>query len=447
MTSNKKIIMILLLAVLFRLFIIFCLPVRTFDNTIKRYHNAAVNLISGKGYSIFSSPPYQPSILKPPTYPLFLAGIYSLFGIRPNAVKIIQILIDVLGCFLLFLIAQKYFGQKAALTVMFFATICPITAVYANLLNPESLTLFLMILSLWFISSAITTNKKIYFLCAGISAILMGYCRPEFFVFIFIFGPIIFFMTRKNKIKHFLLYSLGAILIMAPWVLRNYNLTHKFIPLTKGDATGAALYLGSLGKELDSQEDFNRFLDTNPRFKQLWLDRYKYGPLNQNLNFDNASKYEDIFLRLTIQRIMNNPRKYIFSRIRAIPLVWINLHADEYTFLNTQKLRLLHPNFNDIIYYIKNDQKEILFLFIKYVFLFVNISYLLLALRGLWGVRHRARELSFIIIPLIYAQIFFLFVYRSAAYTIPYWPCIIFFSGVGFYYTFLNKEAVYKEKL
>ena len=42
------------------------------------YDLPAWNLVSGNGYSSSLHPPYQPSVLRAPTYPLFLALVYKL---------------------------------------------------------------------------------------------------------------------------------------------------------------------------------------------------------------------------------------------------------------------------------------------------------------------------------------------------------------------------------
>jgi len=446
MNLYKKIIFILCLAFLFRLFIIFCLPVRPFEKTIQRYHNTAVNLVEGRGYSHFASAPYKPTVFKPPTYSFFLAAVYKVFGININIAKVVQALLDSLGCLLLFLLARNYFSHRAAFSVMFLAAICPITAVYTNSLNPENLTLFFMALSLLFISRSIIGNNARDYFCAGLSVILMGYCRPEFFIFVFIFAGVIFFLKKENKWKLYLFYFLGVIVIMTPWVTRNYLLTGKFMPLSTGGAAGAVLYWGTLGQEIDSQDNFSKFLDANPRIKELQAEIRKVAVENENneLDLKKAGEYGEIFRKMAIARIKSDPKAYILTRLKSIPRVWINLHADEYTFLNTQKLRLLHPDFQKILRYSKEEPEEVLILITKYAFLVINILYLLAALTGIWVIRRKIFQLAFIIVPLLFAQALFLLIHISPCYTVPYWPCIIFFSGIGFYYTFFGKHDLGK---
>lgn len=440
---RKRILIVLLIGFLFRLFIIFCLPVRTFEQSLKRYHYAAVNLLEGRGYSHVDVPPYQPSLHKPPVYSIFLAIIYKIFGVNINAVKIIQALLDTTGCLLLFYLLRHYFNERLAFFGLVLAAFCPITAVYTNLVNPESLTLFFMILSLWLVSKSVRAGNPWFIFTAGISTILMSYCRPEFFSFVFIFGGYLFVRQMKKDLKKVLLYALGVLLVMTPWVVRNYSLTGKFIPLTTGAGIGMTLFQGTLGDVNNDTASFEKFLKDNPEIRRTYDEWYKV-VLYNNSSVEDKTKQERIFMEMALRNIRKDPWKYVLSRTKRIPRVWINLHADEFAFLNTQNLRLLHPDFQRIIQYARGDPKEVFILGIKYLFFAVNIFYILMALKGLWAVRRELSTFSFIILPLVYAQIFFFFIFTSPSYTVPYWSCILFFSGIGFYFTFRKREKTEK---
>lgn len=447
MNLNKKIITFLLIGFFFRLFIIFCLPVRTFENTIKRYHYAAINMIEGRGYSHFDKEPYQPSFYKPPAYPIFLAIIYKIFGVNLNAVRIIQILFDLLGCLLLFYLGSYYFEKKIAFIIFSLALFFPITAVYANVVNPESLTMFLMMFSLFLIAKSVRSGKPLVFFWAGVSTILMAYCRQEFFPLVFIFSAYIFINQKKKGFlgRKIFLYFLGVFIIMAPWVARNYKLTGKFIPLNAGGGLGVPLYFGTLGDITNDEASLNTFLKSHPEIEKKYTQWYEKILFNPTA-LEEKYKYDKVFVDMALDNIKKDPLDYLVMCVRRIPMVWINLHADEFTFLNTQKLRLLHPDYQKIIHYLKDDPKEVAILILKYLLFAINILYLVMALAGLWASRKMIFQLSFIIVPLIYAQAFFFFMHMAHNYTIPYWPCIIFFSGIGMYYISC-REAFNKSEL
>jgi len=432
MSFRKKIMVILLIGFLFRLFIIFCLPVRTFEASIKRYHFGAINMLEGRGYSHFNSPPYPPSFYKPPVYSIFLAIIYKIFGVNLNTVRIIQALLDTVGCLLLFFILRSYFKEKVAFIGLGLAAFCPITAVYANLLNPESLTVFFMILSLWLLSKSNRSKNLWLFFAIGISTILMGYCRLEFFSFVFIFGGyLVFTQIEKEKVlKKIAVYSLGVMVVMIPWIVRNYYMTGKFIPLSAGKAVGIHLFSGTLGDVVNDSASLIKYLDENPEIKYVY-DKWYEMTLHRRSGIEDQVKYDKILFDMAVDVIREHPFKYALMRIKRMPRVWVNLHADEFAFINTKNLRLLHPDFPKIIYYTKNEPKEVLILGTKYLLFAINIFYILAALRGIWLVRRRLLTFGFIFLPLLYAQILYMFIAVDANYTVPYWPCIIFFSAIG----------------
>ena len=434
MKTRYSLLILLLLGFLFRLIIIFCLPVRTFEDTIKRYHHAAVNLIHGNGYSHLSEPPYQPSFYKPPVYSIFLAGIYKFFGINFAAVKIIQAAIDTLGCLLLFFLTSAYFVQGAAFTVFWLALFFPITAVYTNVLNPESLTLFFMTLSLLIVSKALISQKPVYFFFSGLSVMLMSYCRQEFFPLAFLFGAYLCLMQLKKfqLIKKLFLYLLGLLVIMIPWVIRNYRLTHEFIPLSVGAGAGLTFYFGTLGDITNDDTSLNKFFREHPEVEAKYHEWYRRVLFNRT-GIDEKDEYDKAFMDMAFERIKEDPLNYIATGIKRLPRAWINLHADEFVFLDTQKLRVFHPDLRKTREYLSKEPKEVFILSLKYILLAINIFYLCLALGGIYFCRQKIMQLLFVIIPLAYAELFFFFIHPSPNYTIPYWPCIIFFSGIGMF--------------
>ncbi|HBB87469.1 MAG TPA: hypothetical protein DC047_07635, partial [Blastocatellia bacterium] len=72
----------------------------------KVYAQIARNVLEQHVYSHAVEPPYDPSLIRLPGYPLFLAGIYAVFGHGDNtAVRIAQALIDTVSCALIALLA------------------------------------------------------------------------------------------------------------------------------------------------------------------------------------------------------------------------------------------------------------------------------------------------------------------------------------------------------
>src|SRR6266702_427601 len=115
------------------------------------YAQMARNVLEQHVYSHDAQPPFEPSLIRLPGYPLFLAGVYSIFGHTNNgAVRIVQALIDTATCGLIALLAFYWQPDEkkkvtSAIVALALAAICPFTTIYAATILTEVPTNFLMI--------------------------------------------------------------------------------------------------------------------------------------------------------------------------------------------------------------------------------------------------------------------------------------------------------------
>src|SRR5215813_4872326 len=140
---------ILSFAALFRVAVVHWLPNDTPGDGIV-YAQMARNVLEQHVYSHDTQAPYGPSLIRLPGYPLFLAGIYSVFGHTNNgAVRVVQALIDTATCGLIALLAfywqpDEKKKRASALGALVLAAICPFTTIYAATILSEVPTNFLM---------------------------------------------------------------------------------------------------------------------------------------------------------------------------------------------------------------------------------------------------------------------------------------------------------------
>src|SRR5262249_212618 len=109
MSQMKKalpIVIVLLLAGLaFRLFLAIHLPTDEADDG-RLYARMATNLLDHHSYSVEIAEPFEPTYIRMPGYPLFIAGCYLAFGRDNNrAVRITQAFLDTFTCWLVGLLA------------------------------------------------------------------------------------------------------------------------------------------------------------------------------------------------------------------------------------------------------------------------------------------------------------------------------------------------------
>src|SRR5438046_2187867 len=115
------------------------------------YAQMARNVIEQHAFSHDAQPPYSPSLIRLPGYPLFLAGVYSVFGHTNNgAVRIAQALIDTGTCALVALLAfywqpDEKRKRATAIAALALAAVCPFTTIYAVTILTEVPTNFFVV--------------------------------------------------------------------------------------------------------------------------------------------------------------------------------------------------------------------------------------------------------------------------------------------------------------
>src|SRR5260221_6763090 len=117
----------------------------------RTYAQIARNLLEQHVYSHETEAPYDPSLIRLPGYPLFLASIYTVFGHTNNgAVRVVQALIDTGTCALVALLAfywqpDEKRKRATAIAALALAAVCPFTAIYAATILTEVPTTFLVL--------------------------------------------------------------------------------------------------------------------------------------------------------------------------------------------------------------------------------------------------------------------------------------------------------------
>ena len=228
---NLIIVSILLLSFLIRIAYIL-----TLDNTVLigpdagAYDKLAANLLGGKGLilheKIYSFRPYL--------FPLFLAGVYSLFGHSYLAAKIILAVISSFTCLLIYWLGKESFGKNTGLIAMGISVIYPKFVYYSAYLCTETLYMFFLVLSFLFLIKYRHRLFLFNIVLAGVFFALASLTRSILFAFF----PLVFIwlvIGMKDKQKafiRFLVFAFTVFFTMSPWIVRNHMMHHAFVPTT-----------------------------------------------------------------------------------------------------------------------------------------------------------------------------------------------------------------------
>jgi hypothetical protein len=263
---NGLLVYVLLLTVAFsfRVAVARLLPNDTPDDG-KVYAQIARNVLEQHVYSHETEPPYVPSLIRLPGYPLFLAGVYSIFGHGDNtAVRVVQALIDTVSCALIAMVAflwepDEKRKRRTSIATLTLATVCPFTTIYVATILTETLTVFFAVAMCLLATLALmaTTQRRALLLWAatGLVAGVAVLFRPDSGLFALAIGITLVVATllRASEVKlsnkrEELLYRsartsyLGAVfslafcLALVPWTIRNFRVFHFFQPLAPAHA-------------------------------------------------------------------------------------------------------------------------------------------------------------------------------------------------------------------
>jgi hypothetical protein len=185
----------------------------------------------------------DPTLIRLPGYPIFLAACFRLFGMEHyRAVLYVQVAADLATCWLASAVAGRLFGRRAALVVLWLAALCPFTANYVAAPLTETLVLTSIALSFYGFArwqeAGLGYNRWLWVVAAAIAwSVLL---RPEQGLLAAAILPAMLWSSlatrerRPRPLKSGLPIVAAAICILlplVPWTIRNWTTFHVFQPL------------------------------------------------------------------------------------------------------------------------------------------------------------------------------------------------------------------------
>lgn len=203
------------------------------ENVIK-YHSFAPpsRNIDISTYSEFRAtgflPSAYPDLTWMPGYPVFLASVYKVFGVKPFIGIFIQILISLFSVIMVYKLSNMFFQKRniAVLAALLFS-IDIHSAYLANSLLPDSLFVTVFLTGIYFFFKGVHENKFVHI---AISAFLLGadcLIKPIILAYPAVLMFLLFFFYQKNlaqKFKAAMVFGIIYLLIIGIWPYRNHNL-------------------------------------------------------------------------------------------------------------------------------------------------------------------------------------------------------------------------------
>jgi 4-amino-4-deoxy-L-arabinose transferase-like glycosyltransferase len=192
------------------------------------YNLVAVNFLHGQGFQSNNNWSFQP-----PLYSLCLAGVYAVAGEAHNVIRILQTILSSLSCVLIFILAWRLAGVRAATWAGGLACIYPGLVTYSGALLSETLFVFLLLLAVIYIQASRGSGRAGDNIWAGLFLGLATLTRGVSSLVL----PLVFAWwliedrDLKKSLRSIALIALVFVITLVPWTARNYARYHHIIPV------------------------------------------------------------------------------------------------------------------------------------------------------------------------------------------------------------------------
>jgi 4-amino-4-deoxy-L-arabinose transferase-like glycosyltransferase len=282
------------------------------------YDNLAWNMVTGHGFSNSVAPPYEPMAVRTPGYPAFLAVVYELEGRSPDAVRAAQIVLSVVTCVLVYLLALRFLRRSQAVAAAALYAVLPAAAYYPSLLLTEANQALLVTLIVYcaYRCQESPCSARWYVGCvAALTSAIMF--RPDYQLLMLpLFGALILVASHRRPVTYRSIAAvLLVVLLITPWVVRNYVTFGRYIGLSSGSGHTA------LAAKLEAEGLTGAKLDTALQQRYGQAFEKKYG---RRMTFlDGALPDQDeLRRREVVEFVKSNPLRYAKQSMARVVVLW-----------------------------------------------------------------------------------------------------------------------------
>jgi len=313
-------------------------------------------------------------------------------------------------CVLLYLLVSALFDRRIGIFVSVLAALYPGLFIYDGWLYSESLYTFLLLACVYGLYQLQRSEQTRWAVFSGVLLGLLSLTRPNgiaiialALVWLFIVGKIFHWSWRSIARNAALLVILPCIII-APWTLRNYTVSHTFVPIAIGDGTVlAGAYNDRVLSEPGTQGQWVSAIRTHPAIAKA------YGVCSDavcDTQRDTALKQSAV--------------QWALHHKRVLPYL-IGLHFVKMWTPITPEADLPMNQFPH------RATSQFLVMLLEAV----SIPLFLIAAFGLWATRRKWRDLLFVYFIMALTVVQCLYFYGSSRFRAPIEPLLLLFvAGV-----------------
>jgi 4-amino-4-deoxy-L-arabinose transferase-like glycosyltransferase len=209
-------------------------PGRYSTEFVDLYDQIANNLVQGNGYRIYAD--MAETMVREPGYPLFLATVFKIGGYHIEAVRLANLLLVLGICFMMMRFARRVTGDGViALIAVLMFLFHPGTLIAEARGGTEIAFIFALLVLMLALHHAVEKGELWRYFFAGSMLGLANLVRSTALMFpLFLLVYLAFIANgtseRLKVVFKTAVLVLGMVVVMLPWVIRNYVLVHEFVP-------------------------------------------------------------------------------------------------------------------------------------------------------------------------------------------------------------------------
>ena len=406
MERPKILIVILLVALLLRLGVSIQAKGGPVSDGLE-YEGYALSLLSGQGYQYETGGEVHRSD-RLPLYPIFLAGTYFLFNHSHLAVRILQALLSVLTVFLIIRLGERLSFGRAALLGGGLAAIYPNFLIYfgPGFILTETAFLFMVVLAVERASAALERPSAARLIGLGLALVASALVKGTgvlFPFFILAYLALWSGWTVGEKARRVGGVLLVFVVILSPWMIRNYRIHDSWVFSTKG---------GQVFWESNNPTARGGWAPVNPQDQDLERNlterKRQYLAQRASLRAEKADEVQAIMSRYPTSGLSEVKGNQVQLRMGLD--YWIGYPARVPKLLFRKFLLLWNPIGLDF--------------FLGYTLL------LPFGLLGLWVAWRRGRG-GLLLTPILYFNFTTLLFYGHPRFRLPFEPFLVLASALG----------------
>jgi 4-amino-4-deoxy-L-arabinose transferase-like glycosyltransferase len=272
------------------------------------YDKLALNLAEGNGYRFY--PDTAETLMREPGYPLFLAAVFKISGYSLQAARFANLVMAFGIAWLIAQLARRVSSSDVAtLSAPLLFLFHPGIVVAIVRGSVEILFILLLIIFMVLLYRAMESgDRKQYFLAGGVLGLGI-LVRSTILLFpVFLAGYALFVYRGKRRnwktIANIGILVLAMVMVMMPWVVRNYLVVNQFIPTAS--VQGVAAHAGQyICKNLSFENGFQILDDDAARERAKLASSLGYPFRDGYYQYFYSSKDEVAFNKFLLRKVVN----------------------------------------------------------------------------------------------------------------------------------------------